>query len=594
MSQQINPVSVKDVVLDLKSEIDYAVVRSGQNISTQRYPATSSSSSQHVYSLQIPSVSTIVSRNLQWGSTIAITVQGLVQPGEFLVNFEALNQANNGVILQNGDCLAAFPLSSLCTNLTCQINNTSVNVQLNRVLGPILRAVDRSEFEQFNGSSPNQLDVYGDAEDALPNRTFNAAAQVLNADYRITQYPGRNRFNSPFNDYPNMNCNNARTSRNSFPVSVDAGNTISNAADQQKTVIITFSVVEPVFLSPFLYGESSAPGISGSTQLNFTCNMDSLATRAINWVLSNTAGSTKYVTNVAYTDAFMEATYYTPKSSDLIPAVIITPLMNLTNHQLPSQGILAEDAVTSVTSNSIMLNSYPDKVIIWIDDTNKYDSQNGTGNQLLDVFSTIEKVDITLNNQSGILSTYSPVDLFRASVQSGSKQLFSEFRGLQNERNVYETPKLPTCGSILMLDFGTVIPIPQDYLAAGSLATAQFQITVTFKNNNAYSVMPQLNTLMVYSGILSTSNGSSSSYTSGVLTKQNVLDASTSSALTTKQLKRYVGAGWLDSLKSIAKTVLPMAKGALSGMDNKYAKLGANVLDTVGYGKKSNLLSKLY
>jgi hypothetical protein len=132
MSQLIRPLSVKDTVLDISDSIDFAVFKSGQNITSQKYQANSSSSTQHVYAIQVPSTSTVVSRNVIWGSSITFNLTGTVQPYERLWNSVAINQANNGVAVQGADCFAPFVLHQLTNNMTCQINNTSVvqnNVQ---------------------------------------------------------------------------------------------------------------------------------------------------------------------------------------------------------------------------------------------------------------------------------------------------------------------------------------------------------------------------------------------------------------------------------------------------------------------------------
>jgi hypothetical protein len=271
-------------------------------------------------------------------------------------------------------------------------------------------------------------------------------------------------------------------------------------------------------------------------------------------------------------------------------ATIVTPLSTFTNYQLPTAPSLASAASSTLTSNSIMLNSYPDKVFVWIDDALKF----GAGGYFrTDHYATINRVVITLNNQSGILSTYDATQLFRASIQSGSKQTWDEFSGYQSYEGSSDVV-LPTCGSVLMLDFASQINIQPDYFAPGSLSTCQFQITVDFTNNGDAAMAPQLNTMMMYSGILSTSNGSSSAYTSGILTKQAVLDAATERGMNNKTLQRYVGSGLLDSLKAIATTALPMVKKALDASDNKYAKLAKQGLETFGMGKKGALASKLY
>ena len=591
MSQQLNPIAVRDVVLDLDDKLNFAVFRSGQNISVQKYPANSESSSQHVYSIQVPSSSTVVSRNLVWGSDITFTFTGTVQPYESLVNILAINQLNNNVRVWGADCPAAFPLNKLCTNMSIQINNTTVSAPVNQILDPLLRAIDRTEFEQLNGTTPTQLDKYYNLFNALPEVAINANA--LNEATIVRQSPYISVFNSPLNPYEYANCNNNEVSRNSFQILSITNNAPAGSVEVTKDVTVTIRVREPIFVSPFLFGERDGAGLAGVTQININSNMDAKGVRAWEWLISPTANSTKTITNISYDKSYIECKYYTPKPSDLIPSTIVTPLCTYTNYQLPASSPLAagSSALQPLTSNSIMLNSYPDKVFVWVDDAFKF---GATGNAYTDHYATIDSVVITLNNQSGILSTFDATQLFRCSIQSGSKQTWDEFSGYQSSQTTRNAATVPTCGGVLMLNFGDVINIAQDYFAPGSLSTCQFQITVNFTNNSNDVMKPQLNTMMMYSGILSTSNGSSSAYTSGILTKQNVLDASTERGMNNKTLQRYVGGGLLDSLKSIATTALPMVKGALDASDNKYAKLAKQGLETFGYGKKGALASKLY
>jgi hypothetical protein len=171
-----------------------------------------------------------------------------------------------------------------------------------------------------------------------------------------------------------------------------------------------------------------------------------------------------------------------------------------------------------------MLNSYPDKVIVWVDNANKWRNSppggtsefielNSYANGVPDAYASIDSVVITLNNQSGILSTFSAEQLYRASIKSGSQQSWAEFSGVQTEYYFASTTtgaaygNISTTGSVLMLNFGDVINISQDFYAPGSLSQAQFQITVNFTNNTQFPITPQLNLLMMYSGILSTANG---------------------------------------------------------------------------------------
>ena len=131
MSQQVFPVAVRDEVLNLDDKINYAVLRSGQNISVQKYPAASATSQQLVFNVQVPSTSTIVSRNIALGSTFSITVAGTPGTGEYLVNFDQYN-VRGGVggtfVYQGADCFAPFPINQMITNSSIQINNTTVSL----------------------------------------------------------------------------------------------------------------------------------------------------------------------------------------------------------------------------------------------------------------------------------------------------------------------------------------------------------------------------------------------------------------------------------------------------------------------------------
>jgi hypothetical protein len=589
MSQQINPVAVRDVVLDLDDKINYAVFRSGQNISVQRYPANSATSSSHVYAVQVPSTSTIVSRNLVWGATFTITVAGTPAAGMPLVNFTQLNATfpieGGDTFYFGADCFAPFPLNQLCTNMSITINNTTVSSQVNQILDPLLRAVDKKNFEKWNSTTPTQLDKYGDYEQAL--------CQSVPPEFSGTEpFSGTNpvedamklrvcRFNSPFNTFEDANCNNNEVSRNSFKLNSVVGNNIGDGATRM-SVSITITVREPIFVSPFLFGENvEEPGLAGLTQINISAQMDSLGKRVLRWV-SDPRTVSKAITSITFDQpqCYVEALYYTPKPSDMIPATIITPLSTNTLYQLPAQAPVLVGASGRATSNSIMLNSYPDKVIVWVDNYNKWVSPPGGtdpnqlneySNGVSDSYATIDSVVITLNNQSGILSTFSAEQLYRASIKSGSQQTWAEFSGLQTEYYVANITTgavgglISTTGSVLMLNFGDVINISQDFYAPGSLSTAQFQITVNFTNNLQYTLTPQLNLLMMYSGILSTANGASSAYTSGVLTKENVLNASAvPNPINSEKLQRYVGAGLKGSMKAISSAVMPILRKDLS------------------------------
>jgi len=591
MSQLIRPLSVKDTVLDISDSLDFAVYKSGQNITSQKYQANSSSSTQHVYAIQVPSTNIVVSRNVIWGSDITFNLTGNCAPYEFLFNGVPINQTNNGVRVSGADNFAPFVLHQLTNNMTCQINNTSVvqnNVQ--QILDPILRGLDKKLIQDAYGSTLTQLDYWGDMVSSLPQSVANNAALAASVDG--TQVPLINTWNSPFNSAAYQNCKDL-ASRASFEIISIVGNTPAGAAAAVKNVSITIRVREPIILSPFLFcGDNEHSGLVGITQLNFTMSMDASAKRALRWYLSNTAGSTKSVVSVQYTNPYMELYYYTPPPTMLVPSTCVTPLQNFVNYILPSTGgNLAANATSTLTSNSFQLNSIPDKVVIWIDDFDKY---GANGNQVPDHYATINAVNITFNNQTGILSNFSQKQLYDFSRKSGSQQTWDEFSGLVNVGGNSVAGNVVfnrgTCGSVLYLSFGDCISISEVYNSPGSLTTTQFQVKVDFTNNLLNQIQPQLNVMFLYSGILSTTNGNSASYLNGVLTRNDVLNATSAPHMSQRELTRYVGAGVLSDMKAMASNYLPMAKKMLQAVgDNKYANLGAQALDTLGYGKTGGI-----
>ena len=88
-------------------------------------------------------------------------------------------------------------------------------------------------------------------------------------------------------------------------------------------------------------------------------------------------------------------------------------------------------------------------------------------------------------------------------------------------------------------------------------------------------------------GVFVNEKGTSSTFT-GLLTKQDVLDAALQPPYTHSEIDRFVGGSFLSGLKSAmgwASSKLPFVKNVLNNIPNEYAKTGANVLGALGYGK---------
>jgi hypothetical protein len=160
--------------------------------------------------------------------------------------------------------------------------------------------------------------------------------------------------------------------------------------------------------------------------------------------------------------------------------------------------------------------------------------------------------------------------------------------------------QIATCGSILVLEFGKDISLPS-YYAPSSLGSFNLQVKMDVYNQtmkqpifaNSYEVC----IITKNSGVMVMNRGTTSTYL-GLLTKSDVLATSEQEPYKRSDVKRLVGNGWFDSIKSafmhIAPRIPSIAKSVLSHFkdDHHIAKTAHDVLDHLGYGKHSKGGSK--
>ena len=160
-------------------------------------------------------------------------------------------------------------------------------------------------------------------------------------------------------------------------------------------------------------------------------------------------------------------------------------------------------------------------------------------------FLPISNIVCNFNNQSGLLSSATQVDLWKMSMRNGSQQNFNEFYGFANilaPGGVGTGDLVPTTGAMLVLNPTVDFGLP-NYLAAGSQGNFNFQFSLTLYNNQGYEIRPEIVLICVNSGIMVTSQGVSNLYT-GMLTKEMVLKTCEEQAVdpvTSVEYNRLVG-----------------------------------------------------
>ena len=157
MSEIFEKILVKDDRLGcITPKVKYQVFKGGQNITCQTYKAISQSTSNHVYNVAVPSLETIISREVLWKSTVTLKVHTQRRlDGTYAMNY--------GVT----DALAPFPLHSLVNVMSATINNNTVSFNVQETLPLLLRMVDPEELAKYDCMTPTALDYLADYDDAV-------------------------------------------------------------------------------------------------------------------------------------------------------------------------------------------------------------------------------------------------------------------------------------------------------------------------------------------------------------------------------------------------------------------------------------------
>ena len=671
MADTFEKILVKDDKIGcLTNKVKYAVNKGGQNITAMPFKAISATTSAHVYNITVPSLETVISREVLWQSTVTlkITASGAKPPGMFLVNY--------GVT----DALAPFPLHSLVTNMTTTINNNTVSMNVQDTLPALLRLIDPEELAKYECMTPTGLDYLQDYRDGvdLQDYMIDSVGALNNARpvvFTVTQDP------AGIEQAPDaLNTTNIATAfRGTRAQSFVSYENNSLAYDQRRpagstwyhkprgswvlqelyaldgaaprkpkvtdtVVYATYKVTEPIMMSPFVFGHPEGKqGFYGIQTMNFQMNINSNANRA--WRSVRFGTFDKQATVEKFGESMLIFTFLTPHASDMLEPRNVVPYYELpiyrsTNLNVALTGLPSQNAIGTyqaagagdmdnlgrlnlgqigdIQSSNIQLNCIPDKLIVF--------ARKTVGNLTCcdtDSVLTIRGVSINWNNQAGILSSFSMEQLYRASIASGLNNLtWDEFSGVTTSvagtgtaglseprhwyngvgaRSVVDTSGnvtdgnpgfklVPTTGSILVLNFADVLQLTEEYYAPGSLGSFNLQMKLTVQNNTKSPLTGRDYELVIIpmnTGVFVNEKGTSSTFIA-LLTKEDVIQASSQEPYTNFEVKRMVGGSFLSGLKSSLgwlSSKLPFVKNALGSINHPYAQTGANVLNALGYGK---------
>jgi hypothetical protein len=609
MSADFAKVLVKDDRLDVVDSIKYAVIKGGQNVTAAQYSAITSSNSQIVFNIQVPSEQTLIDRRilLQTDLSISVVSQQISATAAAPNVLARAAYTASGCGYGSTAALAPFPLHQLMTVASATINNNTVSINIRDVLPFIMRVINKEELQCYNGTTPSQQDAFYSYSDAYTSNLNSLSGFGIGPDSDIN-------------------------GRGSIALTKYA----RNVAGLVCTEDFTFHISEPIMLSPFLYShpKSNGQAFYGIQNMNIVLNIGDL-TRVFRGLsgMDAVVGSDTAATPLTYdvTKKFASPaglvvpgdasyslpiitainpgnalgtansnmfgntrllmTFLTPHPSDLMPARNIVPFYELPRYITTNLTAVAKTVPvvtgtnsiipftvtggTQLTSQTLQLNQIPDKLVVMVRKsmgTQKWgDSES---------FLPIRKININFNNNSGILASAQCEDLYRMSKDNGSQQCWQEWVGLASGPYVTNATTglapvvplstaptgfktVPTVGGVLILEFGKDIQLVEDFFAPGSLGNFNIQMSVWVDNYQAQDFAGtgdlELVLVTMNSGVFCCERGTSSTYT-GILTRADVLEASDQQAYTHSDVERLVGGGFMDKIKSGVQKLAPIAK----------------------------------
>jgi len=527
---------------DITSEITLPVICGANSNTYQTFNAQASGGTNQIqFNVQVPSLSTIVSRHFLCQSTFRVTMN-------IAGGVTAAYWAENEVLYDYGvmNSLGAFPLNAMVTTMMSNLNNATVSVNSREVLAGLLKLCNYEDLAKYNSMTPSLVDsFYQQYVDGMGSNNNTLA------NYSVGSYAKEFQ---PRGAYPVSLLNMDGTPINGLKIVASAAGTAPFAS-----FMIEFNVTEPLmFLSPFISGNSNnQAGFLGLNNLTLTLNLGSADRSISNSSYANLMGAqgkaTRTISSVtlnSYSDAKLMLNFLTPPPMlyDKIESKNIVNYNQYTSYNYSINSPFNAGTNMTYSFNNVQLNQVPNKVLIFARPQNM-DSYSAN------FFYVIKSLSINFSNKSGLLSSASPIQLYDMSVRNGLQMSYYEFsgKGVSNNKDGLSSV-VSTIGSIAVIDPAIDLSIDAQL---SNMSGGQFnmQFNVELQNQTAISENITLYLVTVNSGIFITENGSSS-FVTGMLNQEMVLDTKSKTPITDKGTyeKKIVG-GSVENLGAIHKHV---------------------------------------
>jgi len=543
---QVKPVVVSSV--DLGRPDSYQALIGGTQITKKEVISTSYNSSQASFQCNPPDSLTIIDRRVLLKVPITLT-------------FTASSVAGGTYMLQSGyDAFRAMPLSSIMQTLTVSVNNNKITLQPSEVVSEVMR---------FHG---NQRDLqYRSGAPALPDQSQEYSELLLTNRNPLAQYG--ERFEVP--------------ARGGFPYTAVGG------AVGATTMTVSAVLTEPLLISPFVWGGADSKGLCRVQNMQVQINWESNLARV--WSHFDPAGTVMSNVSVALGQPSLLFTYITNPPTLQIPKTLEYQYHDMSEVHITELGSsVAPDASYTMVSSNIQLSSIPEMLLICVKERKGDRTYKTT-----DSWQSLESVNLSWANSSGLLTGATKEQLYDISVKNGLDMTYTEWSadptyvlsgGVQSQQR--------GVGSVLLLRLGEDIAFSDPASSVGVAGTFNLNMRLGLRNRNpTRTIFPALYITPIYRAVMSIQDNQSVLQTA-VLSPADVLD-SAKQANDIGAVSSSDVAGGAFNVSKFAKQALPyirkgrkVAQDVARAIPGPEAKVASAILDgaeAFGLGRRGGM-----
>jgi hypothetical protein len=463
-----------DPRLNLTADKQYTTSQGAYNISKSEYSPNGTIGSAINFSCNPPNRNIVVSRQVIKKVTFQIDITGTTKTVSTPI-FPAYSVAP-----------AYMPVMRITDNESMKIGNDTITAQNANI---VREALCRYDCDSFYSGTANMNDTY---------QTF--------ADADGSNRSGLAGYNDTFGEVV------SRRAYYSFAQNADLSATTGTNIGDAVSVSLTYTVEEPIFMSPFVFGKDAdmAEGFYGIETMHYYCNFGNLR-QAFNYDLTKLTDNIDSLTvNVSIPAFSLVFKYLTPQVTQPIPRNALFSYYEPYVRTNTVVSIAPGAETNNVQSINLQLSGIPRRIVMLMRDTNT------TGQKPLRYLSLVEdSMNIKINNQPSFLNQ-SNAQIYEMCKRNGLKLTRSQW-----ENNV---------GSVIVVDVGEGDLALMPEQAPGVSQKNQFEFSARFRNNSSETIDAEFVVITIFDGLFRMEDGNCR-HEVNPLTEQAVLATPTNTDL---------------------------------------------------------------